>query len=118
MIQGGDFSNQSGTGGGRIYGEKLEDENFYRAHAQEGLSSVANAGCSTKGSQFFITTVPTPHSVGRRVVFSYVIEEMGMAKILENIEAKGEKPAKLCTGAECRELREGTSGEHSRKVVW
>ncbi|XP_073748524.1 peptidyl-prolyl cis-trans isomerase D isoform X3 [Callorhinus ursinus] len=95
MIQGGDFSNQNGTGGESIYGEKFEDENFYYKHDQEGLLSMANAGCNTNGSQFFITTVPTPHLDGKHVVFGQVIQGMGVARILENVEVKGEKPAKV-----------------------
>ncbi|MXQ82166.1 hypothetical protein E5288_WYG007922 [Bos mutus] len=107
MIQGGDFSNQNGTGGESIYGEKFEDENFHYKHDKEGLLSMANAGSNTNGSQFFITTVPTPHLDGKHVVFGQVIKGMGVAKILENVEVKGEKPAKLCVIAECGELKEG-----------
>uniref|UniRef100_A0A2K5QXC7 peptidylprolyl isomerase n=1 Tax=Cebus imitator TaxID=2715852 RepID=A0A2K5QXC7_CEBIM len=91
MIQGGDFSNQNGTGGESIY-----DENFHYKHDREGLLSMANAGPKTNGSQFFITTVPTPHLDGKHVVFGQVIKGIGVARILENIEVK-----------ECGELKEG-----------
>ncbi|XP_054941758.1 peptidyl-prolyl cis-trans isomerase D isoform X2 [Physeter macrocephalus] len=105
MIQGGDFSNQNGTGGESIYGEKFEDENFHYKHDKEGLLSMANAGRNTNGSQFFITMVPTPHLDGKHVVFGQVIKGMGVARILENVEVKGEKPAKLCVTADCGELQ-------------
>ncbi|KAM9381848.1 peptidyl-prolyl cis-trans isomerase D [Phaethornis superciliosus] len=107
MVQGGDFSNQNGTGGESIYGEKFEDENFHYKHDKPGLLSMANAGPGTNGSQFFITTVPTSHLDGKHVVFGQVIKGMGVVKMLENVEVKGENPAKLCVIAECGELREG-----------
>ncbi|KAF7244112.1 Peptidyl-prolyl cis-trans isomerase D [Varanus komodoensis] len=105
MIQGGDFSHQNGTGGESIYGEKFEDENFHYKHDQPGLLSMANAGSNTNGSQFFITTVPTPHLDGKHVVFGQVIKGMGVAKLLENVEVNSEKPAKLCVIADCGELQ-------------
>ncbi|KAL1261845.1 hypothetical protein QQF64_007110, partial [Cirrhinus molitorella] len=39
MVQGGDFSNQNGTGGESIYGDKFEDENFHYKHDKEGCSA-------------------------------------------------------------------------------
>ena len=56
---------------------------------------MANLGSNKNGSQFLITTVPTPHLDGKSVVFGQVIKGMGVARILENVEVKGEKPAKL-----------------------
>ncbi|EIE27802.1 cyclophilin-type peptidyl-prolyl cis-trans isomerase [Coccomyxa subellipsoidea C-169] len=104
MIQGGDFSAKNGTGGESIYGEKFEDENFELRHDRPGLLSMANAGPNTNGSQFFITTVPTPHLDGKHVVFGQVLKGHGTVRTLENVEVAGEHPAQECLIADCGEL--------------
>ena len=69
MLQGGDPLG-TGTGGP---GYKFEDEfdpslSFDRPY----LLAMANSGANTNGSQFFITSVPTPHLNNRHTIFGEV----------------------------------------------
>merc|ERR1712142_853278 len=107
MIQGGDFTNFDGTGGVSIYGNKFEDENFDLKHDKPFLLSMANAGPGTNGSQFFITTVATPHRDNKHVVFGKVLKGVDIVKELENIEKNGEKPTEECKIEDCGELQPG-----------
>jgi peptidyl-prolyl isomerase D len=130
MLQGGDFTAFNGTGGESIYGEKFEgikyiyiqvnekytqyttlliDENFDLKHEKPFLLSMANAGVGTNGSQFFVTTVPTPHLDGKHVVFGKVLKGKGIIRTIEFLDTVSDKPTQEVKITDCGELAEGES---------
>jgi peptidyl-prolyl isomerase D len=62
-------------------------------------------GIGTNGSQFFITTVPTPHLDGKHVVFGEVLNGKSIVRKIENLPTQGsDKPTKDVTITKCGEL--------------
>lgn len=82
MIQGG-CPLGNGTGGP---GYRFDDEftALSPKHDKPGILSMANAGPNTNGSQFFLTTVPTPWLDGRHTVFGEVVEGMDVVRTIES----------------------------------
>ncbi|KAI5957385.1 CPR6 [Candida jiufengensis] len=98
MCQGGDFTHGTGIGG-------ESDENFDKLHDKPFLLSMANAGPNTNGSQFFITTVATPHLDGKHVVFGELVQGKSIIRQMERSDKdSGDKPLKEWKIEDCGEL--------------
>lgn len=93
MVQGGDPTG-TGAGGQSLWGGKFEDEVTPSVQFdREGLLAMANAGPNTNGSQFFVTTVPTPWLNMRHTIFGEVVGGYDVVERIENVKtAPGDRP--------------------------
>ena len=83
MIQGGDPLGTGRGGPGYKFGDEIHpDLVFDRPY----LLAMANAGPGTNGSQFFVTTVPTPWLNGRHTIFGEVIEGADVVDLISRLK--------------------------------
>ena len=92
MIQGGDPT-ESGRGGESIWHKSFKDEFKDKTFDKAGVLAMANRGPATNGSQFFITTAPTPWLNGHHTIFGQVApDSMSVLSKLNNTPVHGSKP--------------------------
>jgi peptidylprolyl isomerase len=86
MIQGGDPTG-TGAGGESLWGKSFEDEvDDDIIFDKPGMLAMANAGPSTNGSQFFITTAETPWLNMYHTIFGEVVKGYDVIEKIEMVE--------------------------------
>jgi len=86
MIQGGDPTGSGSGGAGYSFNDEFDPElKFDRV----GVLAMANSGPNTNSSQFFITTVPTPHLNGKHTVFGHVVEGQEIVNAISLVPTEG-----------------------------
>lgn len=93
MLQGGDPTG-TGTGGESIWGKTFNDEVSSKvSFDRPGLLAMANRGPNTNGSQFFITTKPTPWLNQKHTIFGEVTQGYDVIQKIESTKTgAGDRP--------------------------
>ena len=93
MIQGGDPTG-TGSGGASLWGGDFADEiTPDLGFDKQGILAMANRGPDTNGSQFFITTAPTPWLNGHHTIFGQVSQGYDIVSKIENTPTgQGDRP--------------------------
>ena len=92
MLQGGDPTG-TGSGGTSLWGKDFADEISDLTFDKAGILAMANRGPDTNGSQFFITTVPTPWLNGHHTIFGVVSQGYDVVSKIEGTPTgTGDRP--------------------------
>ena len=83
MIQGGDPTGTGMHGPGYKFQDELAASLIFN---EPGKLAMANSGPNTNGSQFFVTTFPTPHLNGKHTIFGQVIQGQEVADAISLAE--------------------------------
>lgn len=92
MIQGGDPLGQGVGGPGYQFDDEIHPElNFNEPYVLAMANAGIQMGRGTNGSQFFITTVPTPWLMGKHSIFGVVADEESRetVKKIEGVKKDG-----------------------------
>jgi len=87
MLQGGDPLGQGIGGPGYEFDDEINGElNFNEPYVLAMANAGLRGGKGTNGSQFFITTVPTPWLQGKHTIFG-VVDDEESKRVVDAIEA-------------------------------
>jgi peptidyl-prolyl cis-trans isomerase A (cyclophilin A) len=87
MLQGGDPLGQGVGGPGYQFDDEIHPElNFGEPYIFAMANAGIQGGRGTNGSQFFITTVPTPWLQGKHTIFGAVADDASK-RVVDEIEA-------------------------------